>query len=472
MNTARQTQNMLQGLDPSSAAGVISAATDFSLVMNAQGIIEDIRLPNDQIPFQNTQEWVGKHWAEIVTSESRVKVNELIAEASGQTLGRWRHVNFPAAQSADVPMLCSAIAVGKKGQIVAYGRDLRSMASLQQRLVEAHQAMERDYLRMRHMETRYRLLFELASEAVLIVDTTSQKILEANPAAGRILGLAVKKLINKPLADCIPQPHRNAMQDMLMGVRSFGEADSRTVSGLAEDGDVTVSASLFRQESGALFLIRLTPAVFQDISQGVSPKKSIAIDVLEYSPDGFVVTDLEGKVMSCNHAFVEMSQLTKAEQIIGRNLSDWLGRADVDLNVLIANIQQRGAVRLFATVLHGNNGTDQQVEISGVSVKTSHAPVLGFSIREVGQRLGRDRPSLQELPRSADQLVELVGRVPLQEIVSETADLIEKLCIEAALRLTRDNRASAAEMLGLSRQSLYVKLRRYGIGEVADRGKK
>ena len=56
--------------------------------------------------------------------------------------------------------------------------------------------------------------------------------------------------------------------------------------------------------------------------------------------------------------------------------------------------------------------------------------------------------------------------------MSETADLIEKLCIEAALKLTRDNRASASEMLGLSRQSLYVKLRRYGIGEVSERNKK
>ena len=53
--------------------------------------------------------------------------------------------------------------------------------------------------------------------------------------------------------------------------------------------------------------------------------------------------------------------------------------------------------------------------------------------------------------------------MPLKDIVGETADLIERLCIEAALELTRDNRASAAEMLGLSRQSLYVKLRRYGI---------
>ena len=63
------------------------------------------------------------------------------------------------------------------------------------------------------------------------------------------------------------------------------------------------------------------------------------------------------------------------------------------------------------------------------------------------------------------QLTELVGRVPMREIVANTAGLIEKMCVEAALQLTRDNRAAAAELLGLSRQSLYVKLRRYGLGD-------
>jgi DNA-binding NtrC family response regulator len=65
-----------------------------------------------------------------------------------------------------------------------------------------------------------------------------------------------------------------------------------------------------------------------------------------------------------------------------------------------------------------------------------------------------------------EQLTELVGRVSLKDLVRETTDVIERLCIEAALELTRDNRASAAEMLGLSRQSLYVKLRRYGLGDL------
>ena len=60
---------------------------------------------------------------------------------------------------------------------------------------------------------------------------------------------------------------------------------------------------------------------------------------------------------------------------------------------------------------------------------------------------------------------ELVGKMPLKEIVGETTDVIEKMCIESALILTANNRASAAEMLGLSRQSLYVKLRRFKISD-------
>jgi DNA-binding NtrC family response regulator len=67
------------------------------------------------------------------------------------------------------------------------------------------------------------------------------------------------------------------------------------------------------------------------------------------------------------------------------------------------------------------------------------------------------------LQHSVEQLSQLVGRVPLKDIVRETTDMIERMCIEAALELTEDNRASAADVLGLSRQSLYVKLRRFGL---------
>ena len=77
-------------------------------------------------------------------------------------------------------------------------------------------------------------------------------------------------------------------------------------------------------------------------------------------------------------------------------------------------------------------------------------------MRDVGRRPAPAPRGERELLRSASQLTERVGRVPLKDIVGETKDLIEQRCIEAALEPTQDNRASASEMLGLSRLSLYA----------------
>jgi DNA-binding NtrC family response regulator len=47
--------------------------------------------------------------------------------------------------------------------------------------------------------------------------------------------------------------------------------------------------------------------------------------------------------------------------------------------------------------------------------------------------------------------------------VRDTVGAVERHYIEAALELTGGNRTAAAELLGLSRQSLYSKLDRYGL---------
>ncbi len=70
---------------------------------------------------------------------------------------------------------------------------------------------------------------------------------------------------------------------------------------------------------------------------------------------------------------------------------------------------------------------------------------------------------------ATEDLMHLVGSVPLKELIRASTEEIEKMCIEAALKMTGNNRASAAEMLGLSRQSLYVKLRRFGLMDPSDR---
>lgn len=93
---------------------------------------------------------------------------------------------------------------------------------------------------------------------------------------------------------------------------------------------------------------------------------------------------------------------------------------------------------------------------------------VGFLIRDVGRRLVPSPRGARDLSQAVEQLTSLVGRVSLKNLVRDTTDLVERHFIEAALEATDDNRTSAAEVLGVSRQSLYMKLKRYGLGGDAD----
>jgi transcriptional regulator PpsR len=115
--------------------------------------------------------------------------------------------------------------------------------------------------------------------------------------------------------------------------------------------------------------------------------------------------------------------------------------------------------------MRGEFGSICDVEVSAATVTEADLDCIGFSIRNISRRVAANDESAALAPKSIDQLTQLVGRVPLKDLVRESTELIEQLCIQSALKLTNNNRASAAEMLGLSRQSLYVKLRRYSLDD-------
>ena len=455
----------LAGLDAQTAASLISAAADVALVLDEHGVIQDMAFGSDELRHGH-HDWLGKPWLQTVTIESRPKVEEMLGEAASSGSAKWRHINHPSADSADLALLYTIVPLSRDAgphRAVAFGRDLRSQVALQQRLVSAQLSMERDYWRLRHVETRYRLLFQVAAEAVLILDATTEKLEEAHPAAYKLLGDKAR-VANWTLVQGLDTLSVPAVQQMYAALRLRGRADPITVC-FAGSADVyTLSGSLFRQENSTHFLIRIIPLKATEASLESSLTQML-LRVVDNAPDAFVVTDLDGRVLTVNRAFLELTQLASDALVKGEPLQKWLGRSGVDMNVLISNLRQRGTVRLFATTLQGEYGSTADVEISAVSVTTGDQPCLGFTIRDIGRRLGAEPMTSKDLPRSAGQMTELVGRVPLRDIVRETTDLIEELCIEAALELTGDNRAAAAEMLGLSRQSLYVKLKRFGVSD-------
>jgi transcriptional regulator PpsR len=464
---------------PAEVAGrLIAAAADVAMIVDDEGVIRDLAFGSEDLLREGYYEWLGKPWADTVTVESRAKVEAMLRDSRANAAPRWRHINHPSIDGADLPLSYSAIPLpptggrGKSaGRSVVFGRDLRANSALQQRLISAQQAMERDYWRLRHMETRYRSLFQASAEAVLVLDAVTGKLEEANPAATALFGSEAAKP-GWLLADSFEtaaDPKPNAGVPAMLGrVRATGKGETVTAHLARRPGELRVAASLFRQEKTSHLLVRVSAVDDAHRALEISGQ-SMLLKLVESAPDAFVVTDLEGLILTANHAFIDLAQLATEAQVRGQSLEKWLGRTGVDLNVLITNLRQRGAVRLFATVMRGEFGASTEVEISGVAVTEGEQHCLGFTIRDVSRRLAsevRTTGAGREMPRSVGQMTELVGRVPLKDIVRDTTDLIEQLCIEAALELTHDNRASAAEMLGLSRQSLYVKLRRFNIGDL------
>lgn len=349
------------------------------------------------------------------------------------------------------------------GHLIVVGRDLREISQLQQQLMDVQHSMERDYARLHQAETRYRMLFTLATEGILIVSADSLRVVEANPAAGRLFERPVGKLVGRTFPLGFDDAGMLVMEEHLAQLKAAGQAEEVRLQ-LADDPEVSVNvrATLLRREDGVYYLVRLTRH-----GEGAAETRfQPLIEVVKRSPDAFVVTNPAGIVLAANKSFLELAQVGSEVQAKGQSLERWVGRSGVDFDLLRKNLTKRTQLRQFATTLRPEYGDTIEVELSGVAALDAPQPCLGFVIRRNAKKVTPTIPKPDEpLAESIRDMTELIGRVPLKDLVRETSDIIERLCIEAALRTTHGNRASAAELLGLSRQSLYVKLRRYGLSD-------
>ncbi|NBU24709.1 MAG: transcriptional regulator PpsR [Gammaproteobacteria bacterium] len=467
MKTFKAPRKALDGLDAGTVAALVTASSDIALVLDRRGVVRDIAFGNPELAAELGADWVGKPFNSLVTVDSRPKIEALFAELDAPE-PRARQANHPSPGGATVAVSWSLRRLGEDGGLLAQGRDLRAVAALQQRLIEAEQSLERDYSKLRLAEARYRLLLQSSAEPTVVVDLGTQRIVEANPVAARLLGDDAKRLAGRPLGESLDAASGRQLPEWIGALRAAGRAEPLRARLVAGRRECRLAASVFRQDNSSHALLRIESAGDADpaaAANGHAPAGRF-VEVFQRLPDALVVCDAGGRILAANRSFLDLAQLASEEQARNESLERWLGRPGVDLGVLTANLRQGGEVRLFATTLRGELGSSVEVEISATRLSGSDEPAYAYAIRNVERRRAVEPRDAKALPRSVEQMTELVGRVSLKELVRETTDVIERLCIEAALELTRDNRASAAEMLGLSRQSLYVKLRRYGLGDL------
>jgi transcriptional regulator PpsR len=449
---------MFEGFTKEDIISLAYCAGDFMLAIDEHKVIRDIAVNVRDHSFAN--QWIGQKWSDTVTVESRSKIEQLL-DPDHPNKNVWRQVNH-LHDGEDVPVNYKVIMPRDSTWHIAIGRDLRSISVLQQRLLKTQQSMERDYLHLRQTETRYRLLFDNISYPVLIVDADGHEIQQANRASHVLMGAAPGSLENKALLSLVEREFRDDVFAYIAAVSVNSAIAPVSVRLAGRAGYVKIAASAFRQSGRQYWLINIDDGLHE-----VPGKQSdqYVLDVVEKMPDAFVLADEKQSIIVANRAFAELVQAGSVEQLLGVSLNRFIGRPDVDIGLLKKQLKDHQNVRNFSSVVNDLNGGEEPVEISAIMIEREQ-PLFGYSVRSIGRR-ERDLPqSGGNYPRSVEQLTELVGRKPLKEIVRESTDLIERMCIEAALVHTSDNRASAAEILGLSRQSLYSKLHRHGLGNL------
>jgi transcriptional regulator PpsR len=436
---------------------------DIILLMDPTGLIQEVHL-SDYYPGEDTSAWIGQPWTNTVRASNAIHLEHMRRDAQTQGVSGFRQVLQHLPGGGEIPIEYTVIRRDQGQGLMAIGKNVQVVTELQNRLVETQQALERDYWKLREVETRYRLLFKLSSEAFVLLDAQNLGIVDLNPVAAQALGLAAHKPrtgANGRFIEALLPDEREALHKTLREVRERGEAPALLLHLGADHQPWLTRAALITTTDNEVFFLQLSAA-----GQGMTIQevvKSLPLnELLERGPDAFVAIDTQGAILRANRAFLDMVQMGSETSLLGKPLGRWLGRPGPDLTVLLANVLRLGAVRLFATTLHGELGSEVEVEISASGNTATNPNYIGVFLRDIGRRFSPEGRT-SGVGQWLDGFTKQVGKTTLRKLVDDTVEVIERHYILAALELAGGNRTVAAELLGLSRQSLYVKLNRYGM---------
>jgi transcriptional regulator PpsR len=456
--------DVLSALAPELAQTFVSIASDIALVIDDAGVIRNVAFGEDPLGG-SAADWVGRRWSETVTGETRTKIEQLLAEAQSSGITRRREVNHPTGTGADIPVAYAAVRLGHRGPVLAVGRDLRAVSAIQQRFVDAQQLMERDYWHRRQAEARYRQLFHVATDAVLVVDAATLSVLEANRAAAMLFGRPGAEMSGQPASAGLSGGARAAFDELLVTVRTRGRpGEIRTRGALDASGRpllLDIAVTPFRADGDQLLLVRAR-AVDADV-HGAATRLA---DFVERTPDAVVIADSAGRVLIANPAFLALCRAALPAQAhanpVGHALAELLGDPRDQWRGVLAEAR-RGGLADMRRVAAGVACDPLALEVSIAMVADGDQECLGLTMRRVDQRLEALPPQVGELAAAIDRLAAQVGLATLPELLQETTELAERHLLEAALARAQGDRLQAAQLLGIGADNLWLRLRHHGL---------
>jgi PAS domain S-box-containing protein len=181
--------------------------------------------------------------------------------------------------------------------------------------------------------------------------------------------------------------------------------------------------------------------------------------LVESTPDAVVITDSAGHILIANPAFMALVQHGSEARLKGQGLVDVVGDRDGTWRDTIARTRLQGLCpRTALSVRHGELGI--AVEVSSTLLPEGDQEHLGFTLRTVEPPRPLSAPLAQEAWPELSALRAQVGLVPLDSLVREGSDAVERQLIRAALGLAAGRVDAAARLLAVEPQALSVRMHR------------
>ena len=445
----------LSSLAPEVAAAVARVAGDIALVIDDDGVIRNVA--EGGLPLvQQGADWVGRPWVETVTQLTRRKVEMLLQEVQQHGVSRRRELSHPASQGGEIPVSWAAVRLGENGPLLAVGRDLRAVSAIQQRFVDTQQELERGYWQRRQAESHYQLMFQVAHDAVLVLDAESLEVVEANLAATALFEPATSAWAGQALRPLIDRAVRPVLDELLSAARATGRAAEVRLRVAGSGAPIDVSATPLRADGRSCLLLRARRAAAGG-PQAVQ-------DFVAQTPDPVVITDSAGRVTWANAAFLTLCQVASAAALSGRTLADVLGDDPPQWAALLNRVRSRGIVGHALVRLQVAGAPPLRAELSAALLAEGDQEHIGFTLRPQSGR--QQQPAwVDALVADVSDLLARIGESSLPDLLAESALRVETQLIEAALQRAGGRIDTAAALLVISADSLLLRMRQLGLSD-------
>jgi hypothetical protein len=421
---------------------LVSLSGGIALVMGQDGVIRNVAV-GASITDPSASSWIGRPWAETVTGDTRKKIELLIQEVGAAGVTRKREVNHPASGGTDIPISYSALRLGKQGPVIAVGRDLRTIAAIQQQMLSAQQDLERDYWTLRRDQDQQRELDQVASDAVLVVAGPDFRVHMHNADASMLLMPTDSSLRPQVLA-------------LLGKARQCGKA-------------VEVRTRLKAQgPDNPLFDLFVTPfrgrPSDDDGDGGDDSAQRLLVRARRVGkPDEVpaasctAITDTQGRILMASDALIALCADAGSGSLYGVSLSSVLDNGQGVLAGLLPQVLQNGLAHVASAILGGHGTPVCEAEVSATLINDGDQERIGFCLRVHNANAHTGDTWTQSLQSLAAR------GLPLAELLQQVQLLTEQHAIGEALRSTGAQLPASASLLGLSVADLKQRLARLGL---------